>query len=1019
MTTTFINSSGGDGVLRPAAADLEEEEDTKDGGKGGTSSSRCHAMMMKSFRTTKKSVYTTTSARLAFALMSIIVLLFIYFSSSSSSSSLVSSSVSFISSSSSGWTLQNRAAKKLMLLDATSTKTHNADALAQLLLNDNDENDNDNEGGDDKATTSDEETDSDGVMDDAIKVENDSFKIEITRNAHLSQRYQNEVRELGKKENDAWNKAAKWKKQAAVKVMMRSKELGKRAILSSTTRKMSINPPCKPILVARESIVDAPKAVSAITRRACRQKYVELPEVSIGLVLSDKDNKFARDQGAVEAIVAKVRDQVQKKLKASELIVFLDGDIVSSHLLENQNKPFSKNALKMTSRANDWMFASKHRNGNARVFNKMMRGTRAEFALLLREEDFLHRDGMSSGNSGSDSSRDGNSNTDLDARVRNIVAWANEALKLLKRDEHLAMVTPQNAEYSSSATQNEQAVQIKPPSSSAKPNLAFFDGRRRQPVLEQQQQKAKNFASEEEEEEEEDKEEIATSTVDELGKDHLRYATPIFVRPNALHQIGGFEEWGTCSGDVLFDETLREMSIRLWRGGFKSAAFGIPEVSKTASFFSRASSAKKGNKISAYANFAKTEIYPKKRYDMPWDKSADGMWPFLVPGLTSDDIIEAEMRVERVRSKRWKPFDSPTVVGNCFPPDVTAKGDPPKSILRQCKSSATREFPVATLVMQYFNRKAGVKKLLESLETLSLPVEIIINDDSRTELAAFSKFSKKQPKKNSFILAMPNDVHEIRAYNRLALMASAEIVALIQDDDYMPKGDAWLSKAISLFKKYPKLGLLGGYRGRLDDGTKMIPQQNQNDGSKYGAEPEKDRAKRTKDILFKDVSVNVDFMFAYKVNLAPMITRRSLFAEVGGFNHNFSCPGQPGIGLDFELSIRMWRLGRSVGLYDSKFKHGVGDSKFSGTHSGIAKTKRKANELRNNLLLYSMYPSFHHKKGTSKVISENKKMVDAKLMSKNRITAARKKEIERLARADIEQGKRMRARQNRRSRNSG
>ena len=136
---------------------------------------------------------------------------------------------------------------------------------------------------------------------------------------------------------------------------------------------------------------------------------LELPEVSIGLVLSDKDNKFARDQGAVEAIVAKVRDQVQKKLKASELIVFLDGDIVSSHLLENQNKPFSKNALKMTSRANDWMFASKHRNGNARVFNKMMRGTRAEFALLLREEDFLHRDGMSSGNSGSDSSRDGNS----------------------------------------------------------------------------------------------------------------------------------------------------------------------------------------------------------------------------------------------------------------------------------------------------------------------------------------------------------------------------------------------------------------------------------------------------------------------------------------------------------------------------------------------------------------------------------------------------------------------------------
>ena len=1000
-----------------ASRQAADEEDIAGRGSGAPRTSTTTTTTMMMISTTLKTFASKCRLRsankkgfcaqraLSLGVVVITALLVLYAVFSSPLSPLLSSS-----------SLNLPHAKKLMLLDATSTTTHNANALAQLLLNDgndnninNDDDDNDEEG--DKATTSNEETDSDGIMDDAIKVENDSFKIEISRNVHLSQRYQTEVKELGKKGNDAWNKAAKWKKQAAVKVMMRSKVLGKRPILSSSTRKMSMNPPCKPILVARESIVDAPKAVSAITGRGCRQKYVELPDVSIGLVLSDKNSKFARDQGAIEAIITKVREQVQKKLKASELVVFLDGDVVASHLLENPNTPFSKNTLRMTSRANDWIFSSKHRNGNARVFNKVMRGTRAEFALLLREEDFLHLDGTSSSSSDNDSGSDGNSNMDLDARVRNIVSWASEALKLLRRDEHLAMVTPQNAEYSSS-TQGNDAVLIKPPSSSAKPNLAFFERRRRE-ASSQQQQETQNFASEDGNEKEEEEEEATLSPAK-----HLLYATPILVRPNALHQIGGFEEWGTCSGDPLFDETLREMSIRLWRGGFKSAVFGIPEVSKTA-LFSRTRSSKKGNKISAYANFAKTEIYPKKRYERPWDKSTDGVWPFLVPGLTSDDTIEAEMRVERVRSKRWKPFDSPSVVGNCFPPDVTAKGDPPKSILRQCKSSATREFPVATLVMQYFNRKAGVKKLLESLETLSLPVEIIINDDSRTEITAFSKFSKKQPKKNSFILAMPNDVHEIRAYNRLALMASAEIVALIQDDDYMPKGDAWLSKAISLFKKYPKLGLLGGYRGRLDDGTKMIPQQNQNDGSKYGAEPEKDRAKRTKDILFKDISVNVDFMFAYKVNLAPMITRRSLFAEVGGFNHNFSCPGQPGIGLDFELSIRMWRLGRSVGLYDAKFKHGVGDSKFSGTHSGIAKTKRKANELRNNLLLYSMYPSFHHKKGTSKAISENKKMVDAKLMSKNKITAARRREIQRLAKADIEQGKRMRARQNRRSRNSG
>ena len=206
----------------------------------------------------------------------------------------------------------------------------------------------------------------------------------------------------------------------------------------------------------------------------------------------------------------------------------------------------------MTSRANDWMFASKHRNGNARVFNKMMRGTRAEFALLLREEDFLHRDGMSSGNSGSDSSSDGNSNTDLDARVRNIVAWANEALKLLKRDEHLAMVTPQNAEYSSSATQNEQAVQINLRARRLNQTWHFSMGAEGSQCLSSNSEKRKMRRREKKKKK--TKKKLRHPPWTSSGK-IICHATPIFVRPNALHQIGGFEEWGTCSGDALFDET--------------------------------------------------------------------------------------------------------------------------------------------------------------------------------------------------------------------------------------------------------------------------------------------------------------------------------------------------------------------------------------------------------------------------------------------------------------------------------
>lgn len=99
-------------------------------------------------------------------------------------------------------------------------------------------------------------------------------------------------------------------------------------------------------------------------------------------------------------------------------------------------------------------------------------------------------------------------------------------------------------------------------------------------------------------------------------------------------------------------------------------------------------------------------------------------------------------------------------------------------------------------------------------------------------------------------------------------------------------------------------------------------------------------------------------MWCYKVNLAPFVVRRSLFAEVGGFNTNFSCAGNPGIGLDFELSIRLWKLGWKVGLFDPGFKHAIGNSKSSGTHAGVQKKIRDANEARNNMMMYQVRVCF-------------------------------------------------------------
>ena len=48
-------------------------------------------------------------------------------------------------------------------------------------------------------------------------------------------------------------------------------------------------------------------------------------------------------------------------------------------------------------------------------------------------------------------------------------------------------------------------------------------------------------------------------------------------------------------------------------------------------------------------------------------------------------------------------------------------------------------------------------------------------------------------------------------------------------------------------------------------------------------------------------------------------------AQVGGFNHSYSEKGEPGIGFETEISLRLWLEGWQPGIMDcGKFKRGVG-----------------------------------------------------------------------------------------------
>jgi len=278
----------------------------------------------------------------------------------------------------------------------------------------------------------------------------------------------------------------------------------------------------------------------------------------------------------------------------------------------------------------------------------------------------------------------------------------------------------------------------------------------------------------------------------------------------------------------------------------------------------------------------------------------------------------------------------------------------------------TFEAAQTAMILQYFKRSQNIKVLSEGIATTTegLDTELLINNDSRSDLQMWLTELKQARYKGNVFVSMSPNIHEIRGYNRLSKFTTAQYLAHLQDDD-VPQDPNWLKHALILYSNLPKLAVLGGLRGRMDYGTIMDTRSNYINGPKFGAPS----AKRgcCKKILHWEPTSKIPFMFMYKVNLSPFILRRDRFLEMGMYHHHFSCAGDPGIGLDFELSIRAWRFGLQTGLYYSNFKLQVGASRETGTRSSEKLfQRRRDNELRNNKMMYTMYKGFHHKKGNGR-----------------------------------------------------
>jgi GT2 family glycosyltransferase len=205
--------------------------------------------------------------------------------------------------------------------------------------------------------------------------------------------------------------------------------------------------------------------------------------------------------------------------------------------------------------------------------------------------------------------------------------------------------------------------------------------------------------------------------------------------------------------------------------------------------------------------------------------------------------------------------------------------------------------------VQFFNKRRNVEGIVGAL--LSAPIdEIIVIDDGSSD-GSIDLLPRLLTGKNHFIIRS-NDIFEIRTYSRALDFSRGEIVALLQDDDLPPADGLWVKEAIALFRRYPRLAILGGR-----DGLELKIKQSNNGPSSL--------TYNLVDSLDSN-SGQMAFTFAESVNRAPMLLRRAAVQQIGGIDNIFA-PYQCD---DVDLCLRAWKAGLQVGVYSTGFVRDVG-----------------------------------------------------------------------------------------------
>lgn len=198
--------------------------------------------------------------------------------------------------------------------------------------------------------------------------------------------------------------------------------------------------------------------------------------------------------------------------------------------------------------------------------------------------------------------------------------------------------------------------------------------------------------------------------------------------------------------------------------------------------------------------------------------------------------------------------------------------------------------PEVTFIFQSHNKSLQLMHVIPKLRSFPSAEIIVIDDGSDFEHT--SLLTKFLTGANEFLFRS-NDLYENITYDRTIRMANGNYVALLQDDDDF-EDTSWVSAAVSYFKKYPRMAILGG-KGGLD-----IAFEHDRHYAHGGASMNKS-----------------DFTFVTAVNRAPMWLNKELYMQ---HLHHIDYTFAPFQFDDYEICARTWLCGLQVGWYDAKFK---------------------------------------------------------------------------------------------------